>query len=285
MAEVVPAPSARRSRRKPLLLILSGVVLALVLAASLWFLRATTPLAPSAQHSTATTDGVSPWVNRRRPELSPRRAPEEATRPAESAAAPAVPRAAPFVAAGQAPERPPLSAVDERTVPQMQGARVAPITPLAPVSPTTPAVPGADAATPGQAGSVVPPARREGSGSAQSTSLAMSGSFRGTTFNETLGRGGGLQLLVTRVGQGEAVAVQFEAFRGLVGTGQLSGRLSNDGRLVATGTLMMGANPFTTELEGTISGKQLVGTVRYTRMVAPGERPSSTQGSFRLARD
>lgn len=115
--------------------------------------------------------------------------------------------------------------------------------------------------------------------------MAKVGTFRGRTFNETLGRSGGLQLVVTRIGQGERVVVLFEAFRGLIGSGQLAGRLSTDGRLVASGTLMMGPNFFTTELDGTILADQLVGTVRYTRVVEPGARASNSHGSFRLLRN
>ena len=110
------------------------------------------------------------------------------------------------------------------------------------------------------------------------------GTFRGTTFNETLGRSGGLRISVSRTGPGDLVMVRFEASGGLVGVGRLAGRLSSDGRLVASGTLMMGQNPFATELEGRISGDLLVGTARYTRVVEPGMRPISTRGSFRLKR-
>lgn len=114
---------------------------------------------------------------------------------------------------------------------------------------------------------------------------ATSGAFRGTTYNETLGRTGGLQLQVTPTGRGEDVVVRFEAYRGLVGSGQLAGRLTPDGRLFASGVLMMGANPFKTELDGVLSGNSLTGSARYTRVAEPGARPSTTSGSFRLARD
>ncbi|MBY0329224.1 MAG: hypothetical protein K2X49_00965 [Acetobacteraceae bacterium] len=110
------------------------------------------------------------------------------------------------------------------------------------------------------------------------------GTFHGTTFNETLGRSGVLRIAVNRAGPGDLVTVRFAAHGGLIGAGQLAGRLSRDGRLVASGTLMMGRNPFATELEGTISGDVLTGTARYTRIIEPGVRLGSTRGSFRLNR-
>ena len=114
--------------------------------------------------------------------------------------------------------------------------------------------------------------------------LSKPGTFHGTTFNETLGRSGVLRIAVNRAGPGDLVTVRFAAHGGLIGAGQLAGRLSRDGRLVASGTLMMGQNPFATELEGTISGDVLTGTARYTRIIEPGVRPGSTRGSFRLTR-
>ncbi|WP_426954297.1 hypothetical protein [Muricoccus radiodurans] len=90
---------------------------------------------------------------------------------------------------------------------------------------------------------------------------------------------------MTRVGPDDAVVVRFDAYGGLIGAGQLTGWLSREGRLVASGTLMMGQNPFVTELEDLISRDQLVGDVLYTRVIEPGMRPSSTRGTFELTRD
>jgi type II secretory pathway predicted ATPase ExeA len=108
--------------------------------------------------------------------------------------------------------------------------------------------------------------------------------FHGTTFNETLGRSGGLRVSVSRVGPGDAVTVWFEAHGGLLGAGRLAGRLSPNGRLVASGTLSVGQNTFETEFEAMISGDVLVGTARYTRVVEPGGRQSTARGRFRLTR-
>ncbi|WP_376094327.1 hypothetical protein ACE7GA_00910 [Roseomonas sp. CCTCC AB2023176] len=115
--------------------------------------------------------------------------------------------------------------------------------------------------------------------------MATRETFRGTTYNETLGRSGGLRLVVTRTGSADAVVVRFDAFGGLIGAGQLTGRLFRDGRLVASGTLMMGRNPFATELEGVISGDRLAGNAFYSRVTELGMRPSITRGTFEVRRD
>ncbi|MBB5694185.1 hypothetical protein [Muricoccus pecuniae] len=162
----------------------------------------------------------------------------------------------------------------------------APAAPVRPV-PVRPA-PAPDAALdPPRAGRASPPAdfAPRAERAAPRPEAAEPGTFRGSTFNVTLARGGGLRLTVTRSGPADAVMVRFQAYGGLIGAGQLAGRLTRDGQLTASGTLMMGQNPFTTELEGTISGDRLTGSVRYIRAAAPGAQPSSTRGTFRLARD
>ncbi|MFC7735442.1 hypothetical protein ACFQX4_06200 [Roseomonas sp. GCM10028921] len=184
----------------------------------------------------------------------------------------------PAVAAGGA-----LAPVAPPREPQAATAPAAPV-PLTPVPPAP--APDAD-----RARRAIPPAglaprtERVAPRPEAARPPAEPGTFRGSTFNVTLARGGGLRLTVTRSSPADAVLVRFQAYGGLIGAGQLAGRLTHDGQLTASGTLMMGQNPFTTELEGTISGDRLTGSVRYIRAAAPGAQPSSTRGTFRLTRD
>jgi type II secretory pathway predicted ATPase ExeA len=281
IAAVVSRPPGQRWLR-PMLLASSGVVL---VVASLGWLLPERPPHPSGEEQPAIA-GASPpgGSNRRLADISRWRAPEGPPRSSEGAAV--VAGGAPVGSTRPAPETPPLPSLEERYVPSLVNGPTAPTRALPVPAPGSPA-PQSDnriAAT-GQRIERTAPARREAPPTDAAMVPAMSETFRGTTFNETLGRSGRLQMVVTRVGQGDAAAVRFEASRGLVGAGQLAGSLSPEGRLFASGTLMMGANPFATEIEGTITGNQLVGTVKYTRVVEPGLRPSGTRGSFRLARD
>ena len=146
-------------------------------------------------------------------------------------------------------------------------AAIAPVDSVAPAAPEVAPQPAATSATP----------RAE----AAAPEL---GTFRGVTFNETLGRGGTLRLTINRVGTGDTVVAWFEAGGGLAGSGQLAGSLSADGRLVVSGTLLIGRNSFAAELEGILAGDLLTGTARYDRVVEPGVRPSFSRGSFRLTK-
>lgn len=242
-----PAPSRARRRLVPVLL---GVP---VLAISAWLLFSSSLLpegtrSPSAAVEVASAPPPAPAAQQ----------PPVVTMPDALASGSDAP-ASPAEAAGAPP-----STVASAVLPPPPPA------PPRPYAPTTASV------------SRPPP---QAAPSSEALAPAEAGRFRGTVFNDTLGRGGGLRLVVNRIGPGDAVVVEFEAYGGLIGTGQLRGRLSRDGKLVAFGTLMMGRNPFGTELEGTISGDTLVGTARYTRLADPSARPSGTRGSFRLARD
>jgi energy-coupling factor transporter ATP-binding protein EcfA2 len=91
--------------------------------------------------------------------------------------------------------------------------------------------------------------------------------FRGPVFNETLNRGGQMSLVVTRRGASSsgAITAHFDAWGGLLGSGELSGRLSEDGRVSASGRLMMGRNPFDCDLSGRIAGGRLTGSATFVR--------------------
>ncbi|WP_458098338.1 nSTAND3 domain-containing NTPase [Roseomonas sp. WA12] len=89
-------------------------------------------------------------------------------------------------------------------------------------------------------------------------------SFRGTVFNETMGQGGRLTLTV-RQGPGRTVFISFEASNGLVGAGELAGSLAQDGRITASGTLMMGRNRHECELTGVMTGTSLTGAATFQR--------------------
>ncbi|MCW8086723.1 hypothetical protein [Sabulicella glaciei] len=255
-----PSPRRTRSRRRvwPWLLLLPLLLLAALVALG-WELSGR-PL-PSF--------GAGPPA---------RPAPAREAAPAPDAPVPAAQAPIASEPVAPAPVAPPPLAPDPATpVPAARPpAASAPVAPAPAAPPSAP--PGAAPAAPGG-----------GPGSAASPpvtpSVERAGSFRGSIFNETLGRGGRLRLVVRPDGEGGAVTVRFEASAGLVGSGELQGRLAPDGRLVASGTLMMGRNPHVTELEGRIAGNQLTGTARYARVPGPGIRAGRTEGTFRLLRD
>ncbi len=90
-------------------------------------------------------------------------------------------------------------------------------------------------------------------------------------FNETLNRGGQMSLVVTsRGGRPGAVTARFEAWGGLLGSGELTGSLSEDGRLSASGRLMVGKNPFDCDLSGRIAGGRLTGSATFVRSGGEG---------------
>lgn len=248
-AFAVPRPDMRRWFRPALL----ALPVLLVLALLGWFLSGGRPPAPGEERPAVAAGGTLAPV--------------------------APPRELPVATAPAAPARP----VPVRPAP-VPPALVPPV-PVRP-APAPDAAPDAALNSP-RAGRASPPAdfAPRAERAAPRPELAEPGTFRGSTFNVTLARGGGLRLTVTRSGPADAVMVRFQAYGGLIGAGQLVGRLTRDGQLTASGTLMMGQNPFTTELEGTISGDRLTGSVRYIRAAAPGAQPSSTRGTFRLTRD
>jgi len=90
--------------------------------------------------------------------------------------------------------------------------------------------------------------------------------FSGVINNETMRQSGRLSLVIRRrQGMADAVTSRFHASAGLIGDGELEGHLTEDGRLTASGQLMMGQNPFMCELSGIVSGGRLVGTATFRR--------------------
>jgi hypothetical protein len=77
-------------------------------------------------------------------------------------------------------------------------------------------------------------------------------------------QGGQMSLVIRRQPSG-AVTARFEAWAGLLGSGDLTGRLTEDGRLQASGQLMVGRNAFTCELSGIVAGDRLTGSARFVR--------------------
>ncbi len=103
--------------------------------------------------------------------------------------------------------------------------------------------------------------------------------FRGTIYNETMGQGGQLRIALQRQAQPGGVKVRFDASAGLVGSGELTGTLSDSGRLAVSGQLMMGRNAYDCDLQGTLAGDRLTGVAGFVR--AGGS--SVWRSSFRLA--
>ena len=90
-------------------------------------------------------------------------------------------------------------------------------------------------------------------------------SFRGPIINDTMGRLGRVVLVIRKQDAPGLIIVRFDASAGLLGSGELTGRLSGDGRITASGQLMMGSNPFMCDLSGVISGNGLTGSARFFR--------------------
>lgn len=183
---------------------------------------------------------------------------------------------------------------DPRPAPRGEAARPIPVEPAAPAPEPAPEAAEADTvppppppappAPPRQAAAEVPRAAPP-EPPRPTPSLDGTARFRGASYNETIGRSGGLSLSIVPAGPGGAVVVRFDSYGGLVGSGELQGRVWPDGRLVASGTLLMGRNPFVTEIEGQIEGDRLVGSATYIRVVDPGQRSSATRGRFTLQRE
>ena len=89
--------------------------------------------------------------------------------------------------------------------------------------------------------------------------------FRGVVVNETMHQSGQMSLVIHKRAPSGAVAARFEAWGGLLGSGELLGTLSEDGRLSASGQLMMGRNPFTCALSGVMRGGTVVGSATFVR--------------------
>jgi hypothetical protein len=89
--------------------------------------------------------------------------------------------------------------------------------------------------------------------------------FRGPVYNDTLHQGGQMSLVIRHAGPSGTVTARFEAWGGLLGSGELAGRLAADGQLTLSGELMVGRNPFDCTLSGVVSGAGLAGTADFVR--------------------
>ncbi len=89
--------------------------------------------------------------------------------------------------------------------------------------------------------------------------------FQGPIFNETMGQGGHVSLVIHRQPATDAITARFNASQGLVGSGVLAGSVSGTGRITASGQLLMGRNSFLCDLDGTLSGNTLTGSASFVR--------------------
>ncbi len=103
--------------------------------------------------------------------------------------------------------------------------------------------------------------------------------FQGLILNETMNQTGQLSLDIRRSSSTNVTAT-FHAFAGLIGSGGLAGTITADGRIIASGRLMMGRNPFDTTLTATIIGNRLEGTAIFVRP----ETGSAARSRFSLTR-
>lgn len=166
-------------------------------------------------------------------------------------------------------ERPPQAPPDERAGAEAPGAPGdAPRRPTDPIAPQT-----AEDAGPGATGDTAPPR--------QAVPPDTPAAFRGPVHNETMNRGGQMSLVVGGRGPSGAVTARFEAWAGLLGSGDLAGTLSEDGRLSLSGRLMVGKNPFDCELNGRIEGGRLTGSATFVRSGGNGR---VSRSSFTLTR-
>ncbi|GAC1346081.1 MAG: hypothetical protein NVSMB18_27300 [Acetobacteraceae bacterium] len=159
-----------------------------------------------------------------------------------------------------------------RTRPPPTALNVAVQVPVAPPAPRPPSV----AVPPqGAAGPAAPPVVAPAPPPSPPASTPMPGpplpaggvglSFHGPVTNETMHQSGQLAVTVRRAGSSDAVMIQFHAYAGLVGSGELAGTIGSDGRIVASGRLMMGSNPFDCTLKATLAGDTLSGGATFTR--------------------
>lgn len=190
-----------------------------------------------------------------------------AERPAAPAPAPVIATVPAPAPAATAPPPEPRPALADAAPPPAAAPTPAPpaVAPAPPAAELLPALP--PPALP------APPAR-----TAPAPATVEAVRYNGSFYNETMDQGGAVTLNIRR-GVGDAVVVRFQASRGLSGTGELRGRLVG-GRLQASGTLMMGRNPFECDLQGTLSGDVLTGTAQFVR----GGGGDAARGRFTLKR-
>ena len=103
--------------------------------------------------------------------------------------------------------------------------------------------------------------------------------FRGPVMNVTMQQGGQLALMIRQREPGR-ITIDFRASSGLIGAGQMTGTMTGDGRISATGRLMMGRNPFDCVLNAVSDGDTLIGEAHFTRVGTN----SSAHGTFNLSR-
>ncbi len=87
--------------------------------------------------------------------------------------------------------------------------------------------------------------------------------FQGPIFNETMGQGGHVTLVIRKQAPAGAITARFNASQGLSGSGVLAGNLSGTGRITVSGQLLMGRNAFMCDLSGTLSGGTLTGSASF----------------------
>ena len=89
--------------------------------------------------------------------------------------------------------------------------------------------------------------------------------FQGPIFNETMGQGGHVSLVIQKQAPTGAITARFNASQGLVGSGVLAGSVSGTGRVTASGQLLMGRNSFLCDLNGVLVGDTLTGSASFAR--------------------
>lgn len=99
-------------------------------------------------------------------------------------------------------------------------------------------------------------------------------------MNDTMGQGGQLSLQLSFISANGTIGAFFHASHGLIGSGVLKGTMAPGGRVLLSGRLMMGRNPFDCDLTARIQGNSLVGEATFVRR-ATGSRAHS---SFSLER-
>lgn len=87
--------------------------------------------------------------------------------------------------------------------------------------------------------------------------------FQGPIFNETMGQGGQVTLVIRKQAPTGAITARFNASQGLSGSGVLAGNVSGTGRITASGQLLMGRNAFMCDLSGTLNGGTLTGSANF----------------------
>lgn len=120
-------------------------------------------------------------------------------------------------------------------------------------------------ASPGHQADPLPRATRDARD--QPTLTAANGQvlFSGPIYNETMGQGGHVTLVIRKNAPTGAITARFYASQGLSGAGILAGSVSGTGRITASGRLLMGKNPFICDLSGTLHDDTLTGSASFVR--------------------